>query len=162
MSSVCCVSSVGSCLYARSVAMPIWNQHAYDSGQGRHPWRTGLCLCMLHKNPLPSMVPLPTPHPHPFTLSHPYRTPSPSPILPAPIPLCWLLLLQAYQKYAWRNNGRSMHTKPGMYLNVAGWVPLFSQSMLCVPCFPPRERGRDGESRRGCVNAERRDREVMW
>lgn len=95
-------------------ALPLHAQNLLPRGSPPHP------------PPLP-IHPL-SPLQNPAVPPHP---PSPS-VLAAPLP--------AYQKYAWRNNGRSIHTKPGMCLNVAGWVPLFSQSMLCVPCFPLRER----------------------
>ena len=63
-------------------------QHACNSGQGRHPWRTGPCLCMLHKKsntqhgaPTPSLTPTEQPPSH---RPHPDR----------PVPLRWLLLFQ--------------------------------------------------------------------
>lgn len=89
--SVLCVIR-GKVFYARSVAMPIGNQHACNSGRGRHPWRTGPCLCMLHKKThYPAWCPLahspaltPT---EPPQHQHQHR-----PTLP--VPLCWLLLFQ--------------------------------------------------------------------
>ena len=56
-------------------------QHACNSGQGRHPWRTGPCLCMLHKKPIPSMVP-----PHP--LSPQQNSPPPTGRTPPAQSLC--------------------------------------------------------------------------
>lgn len=118
-----------------------------------------LPLHAAQKNPLPSMVP-----PRPFTRSHPYRTPpAPAPAPPHPPgPSVLAAPLPAYQKYAWRNNGRSIHTKPGMCLNVAGLGPSpLSERALC-PLFPPRKRHRDSESMGGSVNTEGGERKGMW
>lgn len=73
----CAVCHPWEGLYACSVAMPIWNQHAYIGGWGRHPWRTGPCLCMLYKNPLPSMVPPTLAHSPSLTPTEPPPSPTP-------------------------------------------------------------------------------------
>lgn len=81
-------------------------------------------------------------HPRPFTLSHPNRSSSPPP-RPHPtllVPLCWLLLVQLIRSMRSQTMAVLSTRKPGMCLNVAGRVPLFSQSTLCVPGFPLREK----------------------
>lgn len=134
MSSLCCVSSVGG-LYACSVTMPIWNQHACNSGRGRHPWRTGPCLCMPHKNPVPSMVPP--------TLAH---SPSINPREPPPSltppsrslragcsssSLSEVCMAEQWAFYPHETWNVSECSRPG--------PSLLSELALC-PLFPPRER----------------------
>ena len=147
LSALCVIR--GQALYACSAAVPIGNSmHATVGRVGIHG-EQGPAFACCTKNQYPAWCPP--------TLSHPNRTaplPQAAPLLPSPSALA--ASLPAYQKYAWRDNGRSMHTKPGMCLNVAGGVPLFSQSELCVPLVPLRERQRQRDHRR------LEERKVMW
>lgn len=116
------------------------DRRACDSGQGRHPWRTGLCLCMLHKKKR-SQYPARCP-PRPFTLSHPAAASTARPVPPSPRHAL-AASHPAYQKYAWRNNGRfyahgtwnvSECGRPGSLSSLrASFVPPYS---------PERERDR--------------------
>lgn len=148
MSSVCWVSSVGRPLHSlccdanlEPACMQRWVGSASMENRAL-PLHAAQHL-------LPSMVP---PPPLPIlsvTPEEPPRKSHPSRSLGAGC------CSSSLSEVCVGNNGRSIHTKPGMCLNVAGWVPLFSQSMLCVPCFPREtERDRDTESIGGCVNTE--------
>lgn len=127
--------------------------HAIVGGVGIHG-EQGLAFACCTKTHYPAWCPPPSPI-HPLS---PLQNPSPTPPHP-PGPSVPAASLPAYQKYAWRNNGHSIHTKPGMCLNVAGWVPLFSQSMLCVPYF---SRERETETVRGIADTGGGNRKGMW
>lgn len=149
MSSVCCVSSVGRPFYARSVTMPIWNQHACNGGRGRHPWRTGPRLCMLHKTCYPAWCPPPTlAHSPSVTPAEPRSPTPPSQSLGAGCSssslseVCMAEQWAFYPHETW-NVSECSRLGPS----------LLSEHALC-PLFPPRERDRDTESIGGCVNTE--------
>lgn len=125
-------------LYARSVAVPSWNQHTC-SGRGRHPWRTGPCLCMLLRNLLLSMVP--------STLAHsPSLSPLQSPTTPASpsfffagcfsSSLSEVCVAEQWAFYLHETWNVSECSSPG--------PSLLSEHALC-PLFPPRERQRQQE-----------------
>lgn len=137
--SVRCVSSVGR---AFTLAAPQYQSgtsvHAVVGGVGirgeqrlafacfTKPRCPACCPHQLHHTfaRSHSVTPADLPPPQPQTHTH---THSPL-VLAAPLP--------AYQKYARQNNGRFIHRKTGMCLNVAARVSLFSLSTLCVPNFP--------------------------
>lgn len=130
------------------------SMHTSVGGVGIHG-EQGLAFACCTKTHYPAWCPPPSPiHPLSPLQNPPLAQPHP------PGPLVLAAPLPAYQKNAWWNNGRFIHTKPGMCLNVAGLVPLFSQSMLCVPNFPrerarERERQKQGEQRRECEHRRR-------
>lgn len=136
----CAVCHPWEGLYARSVTMPIWNQRACNSGRGRHPWRTGPCLCMLHKNPLPSMVPPTLTDSPSLTLTKPFPNPTPpSRSLRAGCfssslsEVCMAEQWAFYPHETW-NVSECSRLGPS----------LLSEHALC-PLFLPRERDRDSE-----------------
>lgn len=159
------VLSVLCVICGKALTLALWRcqsgtQHAWNSGRGRHPWRTGPWFACCTKTHYPAWCP---PHPRPFTLSHPYEPPPPLPQVHPTllVPLRRLLLFQLIRSMHGGTMAVLSTRKPGMCLNVAGRVPLFPQSVLCVPCFP-RERDRDSECIGGCVNTEGGDRKGMW
>lgn len=152
VSSVWCVLSVGRAFtLAASQYQSGTSVHAVVGGVGIRG-EQGLAFARCTKPYCPAWCP----HQHHHTSAHSHsvtpaelcppnthtHTQTPS-VLAAPLP--------AYQKYARQNNGCFIHTKPGMCLNVAGWVSLFSLSTLCVPCFPWEREEQTHFRRRGKV-----------
>lgn len=131
---MCCVSSVGR--FLRSLCCSANLEPACNGGRGRHPRRTGPCLCMLHETYYPAWCP--PPNLWPFTLHHPCKKEHP----PRPGPSVLAAALPAYQKPAWRNNGHSIHTKTWNVSECSrlGPSPL-SEHALC-PLVPLRETHR--------------------
>lgn len=100
-----CVIRGTACLRSLCRRASPRNQRAWGGGRGRHPRRTGPCLCMQHTtHQPPARCPPPRPpypHPHP---NQPCSTRPPSPLSAAkphpPVPLAPLTaaLPPAYQK----------------------------------------------------------------
>lgn len=143
MSLLCCSANLrNSCMYATVGRFGIHRE------QG---WAFACCT----KTHYPARCP--PPHPRLFTLS---VTPSELPPFscnPAcPIPPYWLLLLfQFITSMRPLNNERSMHTNPGMCLNVAGWVSPSSQRRLCVHIFSWEKEKEIARVRRVKMGTER-------
>lgn len=120
-------------------------QRAWGGGRGRHPRRTGPCLCMQRTTHYPQLgVRPPAPHPN-LNPNHPCssvttvrrQTPPSHPLSSSSL----LLFHQLIRKHARWNNERSICSEPGMCLNVAPTPPTPQSPAPAL--FPLRNRGGD-------------------